>query len=214
MKEQWLNIQEKYSGLAKREKIIIFASGSLLICYVFIMLIIEPRWTAHSEQQKQLAQLQQQFTTLTETSDSLQGALKVDVNLPLKQQVDTLKKRLTELDKELKAISAELVDAQQMAALLQDMLSQTKGVKLLSLKSLPAKNLLSDDNEQADLYQQVLKIKLEGRYQDLYQFLKQVETLPWQVNWNNFEYKVIQYPKGQLSVEIITLSLSEGIMGV
>ena len=221
MTEQWQQLNEKYSNFSKREKLIIFFTGCGLLIYIFVMLFIEPSWTQHSKQQQELTSLKQQIAELNASSDELKQALQIDINLPLNQQIQQLNEKLGQVNFELDQISAELVNTEQMTLLLQDMLKQSDKVKLISLTAKPAIDLMANKTAEKEqniqksaisLYQQNLHIVIEGQYQDIYQFLANIENLPWQLNWQNFNYRVIQHPKAQLSIEIATLSLTEDVL--
>ncbi|EWH08741.1 MSHA biogenesis protein MshJ [Catenovulum agarivorans DS-2] len=220
MKQQWQQLEDRYSQITKREKLIIFFSGCGVLIYVFVMLFIEPAWSQYSQQQQELDILKTQIVELEQSSTELKQALRIDINLPLNEQISQLKQRLESVDANLEQISAELVNTEQMTQLLQDMLAQSDRVKLVSLHAMPAVDLMAVNQAAADkhpamnvsLYQQNLHMVIEGRYQDIYEFLHSVESLPWQFNWQNFQYQVKQYPSAQLSIEIATLSLTEDVL--
>ncbi|WP_440903003.1 type II secretion system protein GspM [Catenovulum sp. SX2] len=220
MKQQWQQLTEKYSQISKREKLMICFGVSGLLIYVFVMLLIEPAWAKHSKQQQELKNLKKQIIALESSSEDLKKALRIDINLPLTQQIQQLNQRLNDMDMALEHISAELVNTEQMTRLLQDMLKQSDKVKLISLTAKPAVDLMANPAQATEkqtampvsLYQQNLHLVIESQYQDIYQFLQSIESLPWQLNWQNFHYQVKQYPTGQLSVEIATLSLTEDVL--
>ena len=223
MNQHWQQLEEKYSQISKREKLIIFFAGCGLLIYVFVMLFIEPAWSKHSALQRELNNLKLQIAQLEASSEELKQALRVDINLPLTEQVQQLTERLNAMDASLEQISAELVNTEQMTQLLQDMLKQSSKVKLLSLTAKPAVDLMASqannkDSKQAalavSLYQQNLHMVIEGQYKDIHDFLLNIESLPWQLNWQNFHYQVKQYPTAQLSVEIATLSLTEEVLSL
>ena len=45
-------------------------------------------------------------------------------------------------------------------------------------------------------------------------FLKKIEQKSWHIEWGQLTYKVIEYPKAQVTITIYTLSDDEGWIGV
>jgi MSHA biogenesis protein MshJ len=55
---------------------------------------------------------------------------------------------------------------------------------------------------------------LEGQYFDLRDYLSQIENLSWTFFWQRFDYQLGEYPVGQLSIEIYSLSTTSDFVGV
>jgi len=85
---------------------------------------------------------------------------------------------------------------------------------------LPVRKLMSAANEatsgrQEDvLYLHAVELQLRGSYFEALRYLQALETLPWQVIWDQLEYQVIQYPQADIRLRINTLSGSDRLLGV
>jgi len=64
------------------------------------------------------------------------------------------------------------------------------------------------------LYRHRITLKLSGSFFQLRDYLNQLEQLPWKFFWEKFDYKLIKYPKGELQIEIYSLSLKKEFIGV
>ena len=64
------------------------------------------------------------------------------------------------------------------------------------------------------LYRHRIILKLSGSFFQLRDYLNQLEQLPWKFFWEKFDYKLIKYPKGELQIEIYSLSLKKEFIGV
>ena len=57
-----------------------------------------------------------------------------------------------------------------------------------------------------DLYRHGVEIRLEGSYGQLQAYLAQLEKLQQKLLWGKLEYRVIDYPKAELTLTVYTLS--------
>lgn len=233
-KTQFSAYEKQFSELSTREKVLILLSTIVGIGYIGFTFFIEPHLTDLSQSKLELTQLNTELSQLESSAREYKKALQVDINLPLKQQISGLEKKLSFAEQEINQISDQLVQAQQMSQMLEAMLSQTHSLKLLKLQSLPAVNLLAKPNKNdfiepnnqlpktelavskssIGLYQQGILLTIEGNYHDIHQFLQQAEQLPWRFYWQQFNYQVGQYPTAQLELKLITLSLSKGFVSL
>lgn len=72
----------------------------------------------------------------------------------------------------------------------------------------------AQEHQNLGLYQHRVKIKLEGSYFQLRDYLSKLETLSWSFFWESFEYKLTEYPKSELEIEIYSLSTHSKYIGV
>ena len=64
------------------------------------------------------------------------------------------------------------------------------------------------------LYRHSIKLKLEGRYFHLRDYLSQLEGLSWTFFWQKFQYQLLEYPMSELEIEIYSLSTNKEFIGV
>jgi|GEM_PF-255334 len=65
-----------------------------------------------------------------------------------------------------------------------------------------------------NLYQHGIRLKLSGKYFQLRDYLVQIEAMSWKFFWKDFQYKIKEYPLGELEIEIYSLSINEEFIGV
>ncbi len=221
---------DRFAKLNQREKILVSITCLFSIILLGFSLLIDPDLMQVQDNHKQLKTLQTELSQLETSEDEYTKALQIDINLPLNQQIQQLEQKLMRADKNIAAVSDQLVNAKQMSQMLEAMLSQTDTLKLIKLSALPAENLLSKQEQPQDtqtsapqistkkpeigLFKQGIALTIEGSYPAIYQFLQQAEQLPWRFYWRKFNYQVTQYPLAQLELEIITFSLTEGFVGL
>jgi len=57
-----------------------------------------------------------------------------------------------------------------------------------------------------DLYRHGVEIRLEGSYGQLQAYLAQLEKMPQHLLWGQLSYRVIDYPKAEMTLTVYTLS--------
>ena len=63
-------------------------------------------------------------------------------------------------------------------------------------------------------YRHGLRIEFQGDYLTTLNYLRRLENLKWGFFWDNFEFKVNDYPDSTVAIEIFTLSLQQEWIGV
>jgi len=113
-----------------------------------------------------------------------------------------------------------------MAKLLEEMLSRSRGLQLLSLRTLPVQRFETPGTAPAGkggdqtakpapkdpertVYQHSFEITLQGSYFELHDYLTQLEKLPWQMFWGRISVRTEQYPRLRATLTVQTLSLNK-----
>jgi MSHA biogenesis protein MshJ len=126
-------------------------------------------------------------------------------------RIAALSNETRSLDTQMRGLNRGLIAPEQMAEILQKMLSRDRGVKLVGLKTLPVSHLIdgkqSDDG--ANVYKHGIEITLQGRYLDMLEYLDRLEGLPWQMFWSQASMEAKDYPAVRITVTVFTLSLDE-----
>lgn len=224
MKATWLTLNERFSALSLREKVMILACGLVVLTLIVYSLVLDPAMTSWSNGQKSQRTLERQFTELQQQQELLTKRLRTDPNISLRQQIKQHQQEITELDEKLRVKSVDLISASQMAATLREILGNTKKIKLIHLESIaPSGMLLQEEDapaidgklaEAINLYQHGVKITLEGKYFDILNFFKSIEALPTRLFWKKLDYRVTDYPLAEVEFEIYTLSTGKDFISV
>lgn len=208
MKQQWQQLSARVVAMSLRERWLVLLAGAALLLMPAYSLLLEPTWLAY---QSQIARSQELATTIAQLqleNQSRQQALLLDPNQPVREQQLQLTQQLAELDAQLKDQTLDLIPAERMPGLLEQMLASSGRLRLISLTSLPPKPLL-DDPEQNLLFQHGIQLRLQGSYFDIFQYLRALEGLPEHFYWRRLNYQVEQYPQASIELELYTLSSSK-----
>lgn len=233
MKKQWQALTLKIDALSVRERGILFVLCTFGLLMMGFTLFIEPQL----KQQKNLKALHQtnqtQVRLLQEEIAQRSSALKIDPDAEIKLKINDAKARLQLMDQDLLTLKKNLVQAEKMDGLLQDILKRNKGLQLSSMKSLPVVNLMDIplnqtaasnsptvlvgspvanapvNQDERSIYKHEVELELQGNYLDMLAYIKALEAMPERVYWSHSSLTVLEYPKASLTLRLFTLSLEK-----
>ena len=236
---QWLAYSEKFSNTTAREQYLIIASGLVAIIFILYTLFMDASILRIEQLNQQISQSQQSIENNKNSMQVLEQALREDPNVILEKELAQYQEKLGGIDQQLLALTSDLIDPIQMRYALIKLLKLQKGVKLLSFQVLPASAVTkantetdADANSEQDknvtviadakqeettqlrLYRHGIKIKLQGQYFQLKDYLTQLEGLSWKFFWQEFDYRLKAYPVSELEIEIYSLSTAQEFIGV
>ncbi|PCI57544.1 MAG: hypothetical protein COB45_03870 [Gammaproteobacteria bacterium] len=236
MKQQWQESSENFLKLTIREQYLILLTGLVAIFFILFYLFIDDKMASNTNASKKIVQLSSSNQSLKISVLELQAALQGDPNEDTRNKIVQYEKKLANIDTKLLTLASDLMSPIQMRYALLDLLKLEKGVSLLSFELLGAKPLLSDpapnlssnsvSNTSVDtinsneniaslnLYRHGIKIKLSGRYFDLRNYLTQLEKMPWKFFWQDFNFKLTEYPNSELEIEMYSLGTQKEFIGV
>lgn len=222
LRQFWARLSARYAPLSTREKALVAAvavGGPLLVGQA---LLVDPKEAALARLERTQAQ---QRTVLAETQAQLvilQQQLQADPDAVPKAELAELEKTRQALEAEVRAAQSSLVLPGEMNALLERFVARHKGLRLLSLKTLAPESVLTAAGEKAagadkgasgqraarsfDLYRHGVEIRLEGSYADLQSYLAQLEQSGSRLIWGRLNYRVVDYPRAELTLTVYTLS--------
>jgi len=224
--QQWIDAR------VKRERILLLLTALAVVFMLWNLILANPMEAKRVKLQDELkAQMtERQSLTLQITNLSLAAATGPEAQR--QQQITQLQRMLTELDKTLAEQSQALIPASQLPAALEAVLTQLKGMELVSIATQPVEELALQvpstldsatakpatdkvtEQQRAGVYKHVVLVTLKGSYFDLLGLLQQLENLPWRFYWEALDYTVDQYPRAQVELKVYTLSAEEGLLGV
>jgi len=207
-------LQERFNSLSSREKIISLSTLLVLFWGIWDNLVYQPITAEQKRLDVELTNLNTNLTVNQQVAIQLEALGKIDPNKENKQSLKKIKLELKKLKLQLDTGNKKFVPAQLMTEVLQDMLRQNKGLKLISLKTLPITTLSKNKQLKSWIYRHGLSITLSGSYFNTLNYLKSLESSPWRFNWEAINYQVKQYPEAETTLRIYTLSFEENWLGL
>ncbi len=214
------HIIEQFDALALRLRIML-----TLAFAVVLFMILDVFWFSSNNQkikssQQKIQNSRQQITRLVEMQNEHNQKLFEDRSDPRNQQLNTLDSQLNRIRQQLTQHTLNLVQPDEMASVLKEILLSSQSLKLEKLAkqqtvelSKPSNNTNKELNNEIKLYRHSMVIELNGNYQSAFAFLQKLEKMEKKVAFDNFEYVVDIYPKAFIKLTVSTLSLDREWVG-
>lgn len=208
LRAQWQAWAGQVAALSLRERLLILLTGMVLLGAGGIYGWLDEADTRLSQDRQALSAAQRDLEIMALENRGKQARLARDPDQTVREQLARVDGALGRLDAQLKAHTVDLIPAHEMPAVLEALLSRSANLHMVALSSLAPQPLMAGDR-RINLFKHGIRLKLEGGYFDVYQYLKALEALPRHFYWQQFDYRVETHPKAVVEMEIYTLSTSK-----
>jgi len=208
------SVLERFDSLTPRERIIIVITLIITILGAWDNFIYQPLSTEQKALNTELSTIKINLSANQQVAKKIEALGKIDPNKENKQTLKEIKQKFRQLKLQLNTGEKQFVPAHLMPTVLQDLLQQTSGLKILDLKSLPISTFSEASKETSWVYRHGLSITLSGNYFNTLKYLEALEALPWRFNWESIDYQVKEYPIAETTLNIYTLSFDENWLGL
>jgi len=223
MREQWRKLSAQFDSRVERERLLILFAVIIGTALLYDALALQPIEARKKRLERQIAEAR---TTLKLADTVLAAQIPiVDPDDVRRSYRDALREQLAGIDQSMQGLQRGLVPPEHMAKLLEEMLARSRGLRLLSLRTLPVQRFETPGTAPAGkggdqtakpapkdpertVYQHSFEITLQGSYFELHDYLAQLEKLPWQMFWGRVNVNTEQYPRLLVTLTVQTLSLS------
>jgi len=162
MQQHWQTMKAKFSLLSMRERSLLVGSLFIAIVYLIYSLWLEPIYIQNQKSTSKLSSLtQQQRQYEFDKAEQLQ-ALASDPNKVVKLRIARTEAELNKANGKLTDLTADLINSNQMALVLGDVLSRAKRVKLIAIESLPV-TTITGNNSASDEVENKVESTVENK---------------------------------------------------
>ena len=230
---KWTRWSDKFAALTRRERAIVavallFGGGFLIFNFGIDPFVLKARNASRAEvaARSELGQQQMLIAAL--------AAQNADPDAPNRARLAQAKQELAKVGERLERFEAGMVPPARMQAFLEGLLARNRAIELLGLKTLPVTLVgASPSAEKAEaavgtiaqpakektgqggaapgaaegIYQHGIEIRLAGSYNDLLNYLAELERMPQRVMWNSVSLTVEKHPRNVMVLRVYTLSL-------
>jgi len=237
MNKQWQDYSDKFLTITPREQYMIILAGLAAIIFIIHSFFIDDNAIKITKLEQDIIKTTAGNLTAKNSIALYEEGLSIDPNAVFNKQIIQYKEKLKKVDENLLKLTSDLIDPIQMRYALLQLLKTQKGVSLQSFQVIAAVpitmsesksttkasssnvgNINDQSNEKNQqelvLYRHAIKIKLSGSYFQLRDYLQQLEALSWTFFWQEFNYKLIEYPVSELEIEMYSLSTKREFIGV
>jgi len=218
MPPQFDKIVAKIDGMSVRERVLIFAAAAFVVVSLINALFLDPLLQRQQKLSSQVVQQQEKMKEVQAQLAALVQAKQADAVSPQRERIHQLQKQIADSDAYLKDRRDKLVPPERMAALLEQVLNRNGHLQLVALNTLPVSPLIEQSadataakvgGQETQMYKHGVQITVRGSYEDLSQYLTELEHLPTRMFWGAAKMNVVQYPSAELTLTLYTLSLDK-----
>lgn len=235
---QWQQWDAKFAALTRRERaivagVVLFGGGLLVFNFAIDPLLVKARNVTRAEATARTELVRQQSMA------AMLKAKNADPDATNRTRLAQARQELTAVSARLASFEAGMVPPERMQAFLEALLARNRSIELLGLKTLPVTQVGAtvgaDKSEGVALaiaqaamdfamnrpfqtgdgiYQHGIEIRLAGSYNDLLNYLSELERMPQRVMWNSVSLTVEKYPRNIMVLRVYTLSLDKSWLTV
>ncbi|MEZ6974662.1 MULTISPECIES: MSHA biogenesis protein MshJ [unclassified Aeromonas] len=208
LKAQWQAWADKLGALSQRERVLIMLTGVVLVGAIATYGWLDAAVVRLEQDRLALSSAQRDLEIMDLENQGKQARLARDPDQNVRTQLAGVDEEIGKLDAALKAQTVDLIQAHEMPEVLEALLSRSANLHMVALTSLAPEPLMAGE-QRINLFKHGIRLKLEGGYFDVYQYLKALEALPRHFYWKQFDYQVQEHPRAVVEMEIYTLSTSK-----
>lgn len=208
LKAQWQAWADKLAALSQRERVLIMLTGVVLVGSIATYGWLDAAVVRLEQDRLALSSAQRDLEIMDLENQGKQARLARDPDQNVRTQLASVDEEIGKLDAALKAQTVDLIQAHEMPEVLEALLSRSANLHMVALTSLAPEPLMAGE-QRINLFKHGIRLKLEGGYFDVYQYLKALEALPRHFYWKQFDYQVQEHPRAVVEMEIYTLSTSK-----
>jgi MSHA biogenesis protein MshJ len=236
MKQYWITARNRIDDMSLRERAMIFLAAAAVLVALINTLLLDPQLAKQKALSTQVIQQQEKMKALQASIQSLIDARQQEEHSPLRVRSSEIRQQLRELDDYLLTRSSRLVEPENMADLLRQVLAKNGKLQLVELKTLPASPLIEKSgkpdaakqvnatqgatstavesgtqtsSKQKQIFKHGVQISVRGGYLELMNYVSMLEKLPAQMFWGEASLSVEKYPYSVLTLTLYTLSLDK-----
>lgn len=131
----------RFNALSLRERLLVAFAGAASAAFLLHFAVLGPQAKSKESQVQRLEQQRSELAALNSQLDVLAGQAR-DPDAASRRRLAEARSQVAAIDTQIQAIGRNLVPAQEVPRLLQDLLGRRKGLRLVSLRTLPVADLL------------------------------------------------------------------------
>lgn len=205
-------IHELIEDRGPRERVFLFVLGFVVIYVICFMMIVKPVLKKKRDLEAHIASQELQKTATKNQIEGFNTSMKDPVFVKELNQQKALLAKIASLDKSLKSMKPMLVNNADLATLTKTILTHPAyNVTLVNLKGVGDRPWTPELKEKVDISIEGIEehgyvVEYKSDYFSSIQYITWLEKLPYNIYWDNLQYKVLEYPKADVIVSLRVLT--------
>lgn len=214
-------------GRTRRERLLLAAAVVVVVALLWDVTLRAPLAARHAAAAERVERLQSDLTGIEASTRQLRDELDAITGDDGGRALEELRARIARIDERLAERTMRVISPAQMVAVLRDVLSAESPLTLVALRNAAVEPVIAEDRpvvsgEGADLeardvprvFRHRVELVVRGEYFALLDYLKRLEALRWEFQWDALHIETQDYPTARATVSLSTLSLAEDWIGV
>lgn len=230
MNQRFQQFEEWVNALSLRERALMIVAVIAVVYFIWSQALFAPLEIRAKKLGEDVQKQQASLNTVREQQRQILARAGADPDAGVRKQIDAITSMLAQFDTQLQDMTVDLIDPQQMAVVLEEVLTRKTDLKLVRVEALPpqplGETLAEGEQAQADaennaepqllpgVYQHSLQIEFSGSYLSTLDYIKELESLQRRFYWGSVDFEVKEYPQAKVVITVNTLSLSDAWIGV
>lgn len=229
--EQLSKWMVRFDALTLRERGLVAVAVIAVLITLWQTLLIGPLDAAREATSAAIDKQRQENQALDLETQALLERQRLDPEQADRARRARLTAEIASVDRQLRDKLHGLIPPDQMAKVLEQVLTRKTDLRLYRVQSLPARPLLAltdkagHGGKQGDptavaarqavgVYRHGLVMEFRGSYLSTLDYLLELKKLPWQFYWDSVDLDVQKYPVSRVVITVHTLSLAKDWIGV
>ena len=214
---------ERIDGLTLRERGIMFVTLLVLLYFIANSFAFSPLQKQQLRLENEIKFKYEQIAAVSAQTQSIVHAATRDPDKENAVRLKELNEQIGLVDPRLAGMSQSLVSPRDMARFVEQVLTRNRALQVIKVESLPpapvegqpaAGNAAAPATAGSGVHRHGMRIEVRGRYLDLVNYLRALESMPWKVFWGQVTLESEDHPMSKLTLVIYTLSLHQGWIGL
>ncbi|MGE0335089.1 MAG: hypothetical protein AB7O21_12595 [Gammaproteobacteria bacterium] len=222
--------QTRFDALALKERVLVIVACALFVLGAWDRWLLQP---LDDERHRLATEIDGISRALTETerltADVLAKAAH-DPDATVREELIQKRAALALAEAEIRQRIGRMVAPEQMAQVLESVLSGFDRLEFVGLEGLGAEPVSAPPGttnridtftaqdepaaESVTAYRHGIRIRFAGGFLDVLDYLRALEALPWGFFWDSVELVTDDYPRATGSIVVYTLSVHRGWIGL
>jgi MSHA biogenesis protein MshJ len=225
MNATWLKFVKSVEVRKVKERYVLLGVMLVAVLYLWFMLAQELMQQKLAAANSSIAAANAEIQQQTSEQASIRASYSGDPNSQSRVRQRELLAANGELDAKLNELYGQLIDPQEMSAMLARILQRDTSLQLVDLQNLPSERILTTsvqrDAEQpgsepvnVEVFKHGLRMEFDGSFVETVRYLRSLEEFKNSFLWESLDFQVVEHPTAHIKLEIYTLSTQRGWIGV
>jgi MSHA biogenesis protein MshJ len=222
LSEKFSKVINTIDGMSLRERLILVVVSVLVLHLAWDLYFFTPLQREGQQITDKITETQKEVARMEQEVQGFQRIFEHDPDAENRTRIQAAEQEIAQLNGRIQQLAEVMIEPQQMVQLLEELLQREQNLRLVKLENIAPRPFLETKEGQegvvsapgVNLYQHGFVIEFEGDFYSTLSYLKELEKLPWRFFWDGVTFDVQEYPNARVRIELHTLGLSEGWIGV